>query len=259
MAVCEVPSRTEARAMTRVPQSLRPSMLLATMLMLVMLATVGIAGPAVARDHPRFEGSDAQRVIEAARSHLGAKYRWSSTGPNTFDCSGLVYRVFKQAHIVKRIGGFNTAHGYYAKFRHRGWTSRSNGRPGDIVVYNKGGHVGVYLGNGKVISALLSGVKVHSLRGLNIRFTTFIHLDLRQGGNGSTVAAGKKRAPTVWLRTERKAPLRAKPGQGARLVKKLAKDRTMKVLTTHHHGAWSKVRLHGGRTGWIRTSLTERI
>ncbi len=146
----------------------------------------GVPGPPDAPGHrTRCAGRRQRRIAGRSRhrrseSHLGARYVWGSTGPKTFDCSGLVYRAFREAHLAKHIGGFNTAHGYYYSFRHKGKTSRTNGRPGDIVVYDHGGHVGIYLGHGKVISALLSGVKVHPLQGINIRFTTFIHLGLSQ-------------------------------------------------------------------------------
>ena len=186
MAVIEAPQRAEDRADARTRIHRVPT-LVATLLALLMLVGVGVSAPVAANGG----GSPADRVIAAAMSHLGARYVWGSTGPNTFDCSGLVYRAFSEAHLAKHIGGFNTAHGYYYSFRARGRTSRTNGQPGDIVVYNHGGHVGIYLGHGKVISALLSGVKIHPLNGINIRFTTFIHLfSYKEAGTRITVRPG---------------------------------------------------------------------
>lgn len=121
----------------------------------------------------------AAEVIAAARHHLGAPYRMGTDGPRTFDCSGLVFRAFKDAREAGVIGGTRkTAAGYMAAFQRRGQASRTNGRPGDLVVYGHGSHIGIYLGNGKVISALTSGVRIHGLRRLNVPFTEFLHTHL---------------------------------------------------------------------------------
>ncbi len=154
------------------------------------------------------------------------------------------------------IGGFNTAHGYYYDFRKRGRTSRTGGQPGDIVVYDNGGHVGIYLGHGKVISALLSGVKRHRLKGINIRFTTFIHLGLNR--STSSVASHASRAS--YRRAVGRVPLRAKPGRGSDFLRAVAKGKRLRVLASRHHRhhLWIKVRLHGGDTGWLRKSQTRK-
>ena len=89
--------------------------LVAAFLALLMLVGIGLAAPVAASG-----GSQADRVIAAAASHLGARYVWGSTGPHGFDCSGLVYRAFREARLAKHIGGFNTAHGYYYSFRKQG-------------------------------------------------------------------------------------------------------------------------------------------
>ena len=159
MAVIEAPLRAEDRAEART-RARRVPAVVAAFLALLVLVVIGMAAPVAASG-----GSQSDRVIDAARSHLGARYVWGSTGPHGFDCSGLVYRAFREARLAKHIGGFNTAHGYYYSFRSKGRTSRSHGQPGDIVVYDRGGHVGIYLGHGKVVSALLSGVKVASAPG----------------------------------------------------------------------------------------------
>jgi hypothetical protein len=253
VAVIEAPESAEVRADARVRTHRVPT-LVATFLALVMLLGIGLAEPVAASG-----GSQAYRVIAAAKSHLGARYVWGSTGPKTFDCSGLVYRVFRQTHLAKHIGGFNTAHGYYYSFRKRGKTSRTNGRPGDIVVYNHGGHVGIYLGHGRVISALLSGVKVHPLQGINIRFTTFIHLGLNQGTSSSI--ASRARKPT-YRRVTHRLPLRAEPGRSAHALRKVSKGRRVEVLGTRdrgRHGVWIKVKLSNGDKGWARKSLTRKI
>ncbi len=250
MAVIEARVRAEDRADART-RTLRPPTLVAAFLALLMLVSIGIAQPVAANGG----GTQADRVIAAVESHLGARYRWGSTGPSTFDCSGLVYRAFKEARLVGHIGGFNTAHGYYRSFQRRGKTSKAGGQPGDIVVYNRGGHVGIYLGHGKVVSALLSGVKVHGLKSLDIRFTTFIHLGLST--DSTSVAAA--RAKASYRRADQRIPMRAKPGRHARVVRTVGTQKKLLVLSTRKHGTWVRVRLPNHHTGWVRTSLTHKV
>ncbi len=123
-----------------------------------------------------------QAVLDAARSHLGAPYRYGGTGPR-FDCSGLVFRVFEETGQLSRIGGRRrTAAQLLRYFRARGLASASDGRPGDLVIYNNGTHVGVYLGDGEVISAINVGVRKHGLHRLTIPFTVFLHTHLARMG-----------------------------------------------------------------------------
>ena len=114
MAVIEAPVSAEDRAEARTRIHRVPT-LVAAFLALLMLVGIGLAAPVAASG-----GSQADRVIAAASRHLGARYVWGSTGPHGFDCSGLVYRSFREAHLAKHIGGFNTAHGYYYSFRKQG-------------------------------------------------------------------------------------------------------------------------------------------
>jgi cell wall-associated NlpC family hydrolase len=149
------------------------------MLAVATLLTSGLAEPVSARASAT---SAATEVIAAARRHIGAPYRFGSDGPRTFDCSGLVFRAFKEAHEAGAIGRTRkTAVRYMRAFELRGQASRSNGRPGDLVVYGGGSHIGIYLGHGKVISALASGVRRHGLRRLTIPFTEFLHTHLTAG------------------------------------------------------------------------------
>jgi len=117
-------------------------------------------------------------VVAAARSHVGARYRFGGTGP-AFDCSGLVYRVFKDTHQLQHVGGKRmTATALLHWFTVRGRTDAKFGVPGDLVVYGQGAHVGIYIGHGKVISALTRGVRRHGLRSMTIRFSVFLHTRL---------------------------------------------------------------------------------
>jgi hypothetical protein len=252
VAVSQAPECAEVRVTDRTSHHRIP-ILIATALAALMLATIGLATPVAANGRE----DQADRVTAAVSRQIGKPYRWGSTGPNGFDCSGLVYRAFRQAKLARKIGGFNTAHGYFASFRRKGRTSRANPRPGDIVVWDNGGHVGIYVGHGKAVSALLSGVKRHTIRGLNIRFTTYIHLGL--DGGTSTVASRSR--PKAYRTTTRRLPLRTQPGRSSNVVRSVAKGKRLQVLKTRDRGrkgVWVKVRLSGGDTGWARKSMTRK-
>lgn len=123
-------------------------------------------------------GDPLATVLAAARSHVGAPYQFGGTGPS-FDCSGLVYRVFKDSGELKRIGGSRrTAASLLRWFRRHGHESPNGGMSGDLVIYAGGSHVGIYLGHGRVVSAVIHGVRKHGLHRLTIPFTTFLHTRL---------------------------------------------------------------------------------
>ena len=75
--------------------------------------------PARPRRPPRLSVSCAPCHRTSAR-----RYVLGATGPQTFDCSGLVFRAYREAGLAKRIGGEDTAHGYYDRFRRLGRLSR---------------------------------------------------------------------------------------------------------------------------------------
>ena len=122
--------------------------------------------------------SQPHAVIGVAKAQLGDPYVWADEGPNTFDCSGLVFYAFEKAGLVDRIGGKRvTAQMYWDWFAARGWATRSDGRRGDLVIWGNGSHIGIYLGRERAISAQpLGGVGIHGLRALPVRFTTFLHV-----------------------------------------------------------------------------------
>ena len=125
--------------------------------------------------------TEASRVIASAKHHIGARWSYGATGPYSFDCSGLVYHAFREAGLASRIGGRNTASGYYSYFRSRGLTSRSNPRRGDLVVYGYSGrpsHIGIYIGNGYVIGTLTSGVKIHRTFAVTKPFIAYLRVRL---------------------------------------------------------------------------------
>lgn len=93
-------------------------------------------------------------IVATAMSGLGGAYVWGGKTFGAWDCSGFTSWVFAQ-HGIKL-----TAFTYAMKNELR---PTANPQPGDIVFQNGYSHVGIYLGDGKMISALnpTNGTLVH--------------------------------------------------------------------------------------------------
>ena len=126
-------------------------------------------------------GSQAATVIKLAFKALGHPFRMGSEGPKWFDCSGLVWSVYKRAGVVGRIGGRRrTATGYFNWAKAHGLVTRHNPQIGDVVIWGMHGrihHSGIYIGNGRAISALNPkfGVRNWPMSWIHMRIWGFIH------------------------------------------------------------------------------------
>jgi cell wall-associated NlpC family hydrolase len=154
------------------------SILLATMA--IMAATV-LPAPVFA-DESVPAPSEAQQVIDMATKQLGSKYSFASTGPNTFDCSGLITFTFRETGLMDRIGGKRrTVAGYYKYFNNLGRADKNVGLPGDLIVWGNNKHIGIYLGDGMAISTLINpyGVKIHPVTGyIGMKVKAYLHVEL---------------------------------------------------------------------------------
>ena len=103
-------------------------------------------------------GSDgpvnATGVVAAAMSKLGSPYSWGATGPSAFDCSGLMFWAYQQeGKSIPRTSSAQIAGGQSV--------SVNDLQPGDIVGYYPGvTHVGMYIGDGKIVHASDYGIPV---------------------------------------------------------------------------------------------------
>ena len=139
-------------------------------LLLVGLAPATPVAASVAR-------TEAQQIIRIAMHHIGDPWRYGAMGPSAFDCSGLVIYAFDAAGDRAAVGSgrFRTARALYLWYKGRGLASRTNPRPGDLVIWGGGSHIGIYIGDGKAISTLSSGVRIHYVRAFNAPFTAYLH------------------------------------------------------------------------------------
>ena len=163
---------------------------LALLALTLALTVISLESPAVALGSTAAgaaaRGSQAARIVRIAKSHIGARFRMGAESHRYVDCSGLVYRVYQMAGLLDRIGGGRKgATAYYNWFKKRGLVSRSNPRPGDLVAYAPRGskvipHMGIYIGNGRVVSALINpwGVISHRLNGLPEPVKAYLHVQI---------------------------------------------------------------------------------
>ena len=97
-------------------------------------------------------------VVGVAMAQLGKPYVYATSGPSTFDCSGLV--VYAYAAL-----GVSLPHSSYALWNVGVYVARDQLQPGDLVFFDGLGHVGLYIGGGQFVHAPHTGdvVKISSL------------------------------------------------------------------------------------------------
>lgn len=93
----------------------------------------------------------ARKAIASAESKLGSTYVYGDTGKSGYDCSGLIYSIYKEELGIS-IPRSSMEQSNYGK-----QVSQSDLQEGDLVFFNTTGegvsHVGLYIGNGKFIHA----------------------------------------------------------------------------------------------------------
>jgi cell wall-associated NlpC family hydrolase len=121
--------------------------------------------------------TEAQQIVAIAKAQRGDPWRYGASGPSAFDCSGLVIYAYKKAGDGRaiRAGTLRSARSIYLYFKSRGKASRTNPKLGDLVVWGRGSHIGTYIGNGKAISTLRNGVRIHGVHAVSAQFTAYLH------------------------------------------------------------------------------------
>ncbi|SCZ14020.1 Cell wall-associated hydrolase, NlpC family [Streptomyces sp. 136MFCol5.1] len=103
----------------------------------------------------------AASVISFVKAQVGDAYVSGGTGPNSWDCSGLVQAAFRSVGVdLPRVSQAQSTAGTQV--------SLSNLQPGDILYWGGAGsayHVGVYVGGGQFVGAQnpSTGVVLRSL------------------------------------------------------------------------------------------------
>ncbi|MGK4581245.1 NlpC/P60 family protein [Kitasatospora sp. HPMI-4] len=96
----------------------------------------------------------ASAAIAFARAQLGKPYVWGATGPDSYDCSGLVQAAWRSA-------GVSLPRTTYAQIGAAPRIGRGQLQPGDLVFFYSGiSHVGLYTGHGRMIHAPHPGAPV---------------------------------------------------------------------------------------------------
>lgn len=105
----------------------------------------------------------AKKAIDFALAQLGDPYSWGGTGPNSWDCSGLTGGAYSAAGVsLGRTTGAQINDGRRIPM--------SAVQPGDLVFFSSLQHVGMYLGNGRVVHAPRPGktVEITGLGGFSM-------------------------------------------------------------------------------------------
>ncbi len=108
--------------------------------------------------------SKGQEVANFAKKFVGYRYVYGGSSPKGFDCSGFTMYVYRQF-------GISLPHSASSQLDHGTSVSRSQLKPGDLVMFKKGGgssrasHVGLYIGNGQFVHASnpSKGVRIDSI------------------------------------------------------------------------------------------------
>lgn len=102
----------------------------------------------------------AAAAVSYALAQVGKPYAHGAAGPSAFDCSGLTSAAYRSAGTsIPRTSQAQRSGGQRV--------SMSNIQPGDLVIYYGGAsHVGIYIGNGKIVHSSRPGKPV-SVVGVN--------------------------------------------------------------------------------------------
>jgi cell wall-associated NlpC family hydrolase len=99
-------------------------------------------------------------AIAYAQDQIGKPYQWGGTGPDAFDCSGLVMMAYRTA-------GINIERTSEAQWASEPRVPASQVEPGDLVFFagsdgtpTSPGHVGLVIGHGEMIEAYATGFPI---------------------------------------------------------------------------------------------------
>jgi len=99
-----------------------------------------------------------ERAARIAMRAVGVPYRWGGESPTSgFDCSGLVRWAYGRV-------GIDVPHNSYALYSVGRRVDEERMEPGDVLFFEGLGHVGLYVGRGRMVHAPRSGREVEVVR-----------------------------------------------------------------------------------------------
>jgi peptidoglycan DL-endopeptidase CwlO len=123
----------------------------------------------------------ADAAVKFALAEQGKPYKWGATGPDSYDCSGLVLAAYRQANIVLP----RTAADQYNAGAHIPF---AQAQPGDLIFWSPEAnnpavieHVAIYLGNNQVVEAPDTGEQVKVVPVWNMPNSNLIPMATRPG------------------------------------------------------------------------------
>ena len=152
-------------------------------------SAAGCTGTALAGGVPVINAPNqvVATTIAFAEQQLGKPYLWGGTGPDAFDCSGLVMMAYRAA-------GVNIARTSEQQWATEVRIPAAQVQPGDLVFFagadgtpTSPGHVGLIIGGGKMIEAYATGFP--------IRVATYTNrnpIGFTRPGANATVSVGSQ-------------------------------------------------------------------
>jgi len=96
---------------------------------------------------PVQNGPAAQAIVDWAMARVGYPYVYGGSGPSGYDCSGFTQAAFATI-------GIRLPHSATTQFNYGVPVAKSDLEPGDLVFFYSGpGHVGIYVGGGRIVDA----------------------------------------------------------------------------------------------------------
>ena len=134
----------------------------------VIAVAITVPGTAFANEGKRPRGAATaleaevptvgERAVQVALKVVGVPYRWGGESPSGgFDCSGLVRWAYGRV-------GVDLPHSSYALYSEGRRVDESRLEPGDLLFFEGLGHVGLYLGRGRMVHAPQTGRDVEVVR-----------------------------------------------------------------------------------------------
>lgn len=103
--------------------------------------------------NPPYDAVTGAQIMKVAAKYVGVPYVFGGSTPAGFDCSGYTRYVFAQF-------GISLAHSVSAQNRRGKLIRMKDAQPGDLVIWNNGGHMGIFAGGWNMFHAPQPGDSV---------------------------------------------------------------------------------------------------